>query len=87
MHFIDLHKQWAMVAVALPVREGPDVDASQMGRPFVRDEAVVDVKRALLFPVKVVGWLFLFPVSFAIKVMIAAYQGKLGEHFHQCTVV
>ena len=42
MHFMDFHKQWAMVAVTLPVREGPDVDASQMGRPFLRDEAVVD---------------------------------------------
>ena len=39
-----------MVTVILPVREGPDVDASQMGRPFLRDETVVDVKRALLFP-------------------------------------
>ena len=39
-----------MATTILPSRVGADLDALHIRRPFLRDEAVVDVKRALLFP-------------------------------------
>jgi len=72
-----------MVTMTLPVRVRSDVDAFHIRRPGLRYEAVVDVKRALFLPLKIVGGLLLFAMSFAVKEMVAAHQAKLGEHFHQ----
>lgn len=71
-----------MVAMTLPFRVGPDLDPLHFLRPRQRYEAVVNVKRALLLPLKIVGVLLLFAMSFAMKEMVAANQAKLGEHFH-----
>jgi len=72
-----------MVTAIFPFHVGPDLDALHIRRPFLRDEAVVDVKRALLLLLKVVSRLLLLAVSFAMTEMVAAHQAKLGEHFHQ----
>ena len=71
-----------MVTMAAPVRVGPNLDTLYLRRPAQRDETVVDVKRALLLPLKIVGGLLFFAMSFAMKEMVAAHQAKLGEHFH-----
>jgi hypothetical protein len=78
----DFHQERAMVTMTLPVRVGPDLDTLHIRRPGPRDETVVDVKRALLLPLKIVGGLLFFAMSFAMKEMVAAHQAKLGEHFH-----
>ena len=55
-----------MVAMTLPFRVRSDVDTFHTRRPGPRYEAVVDVKRALFVPLKIVGGLLLFAMSFAI---------------------
>jgi hypothetical protein len=63
-----------VLTTSLPFRIGPDLNAFNNRRPFLWDEAVVDVKWALLFPLKVVGKLLLLAVTFAIKEMVAAHK-------------
>jgi len=83
----NFHQEGAMITPIFPIRVRPDFDPLHPSRPYFRDETVVDVKRALLFPLKVVGRLFFFPVSFAMKEMVAAHQTQLGEHLHQPAMV
>ena len=71
-----------MVAMTLPFRVRPNLDTLHIRRPDPGNKAVVDVKRTLLLPLKIVGGLLLFAMSFAMKEMIAAYQAQLGQHFH-----
>ena len=76
-----------MVTTSLPFRVGPDLNALHPRRPFLRDEAVVDVKLATLLLLKIVGRVLLFPVGFAMREMVAAHQAKFRKHFHQDAIV
>jgi hypothetical protein len=67
------HQYGAMVATAFPFRIGSDLDTLHIRRPVPRDEAVVDMKWALLLPLKVISGLLLFAVPLAMKEMVAAY--------------
>ena len=84
---IPIDNERAMVATMLPFLVGPNVDAFEMLRPFLWNEAIVDVKPLVLFPLKVVSSLFLAAVRFAMKVMIAAHQAQVRKHLHQGTMV
>ena len=76
-----------MVAMTLPFRVRPNLDTLHIRRPDPGNKAVVDVKRTLLLPLKIVRGLLLFAMSFAMKEMVAAHQAQFGKHFHQGAMV
>src|SRR4051812_35430923 len=51
----NLDQQRAMIAMLSPLVVGADLDATDVFHPSLRDEAIVDVERILLMPLKVVG--------------------------------